>query len=282
MDKENLKESLQHGTTAFPIAIYHNNFEKHQHMLAHLHYHNEFELLVATKGTLCVQIEENSYTLPQGDGLFINSGLLHNISAQDLCEHGFIAIVFDYTMLCSPHETSYSKYIYPLINRTLDIPVLLPKEICTTVLSLYSMYKSTTFGSELYIKQCLLQIMYILIKNAHSVPASAHNSKSLIIKEALKFIKDNYATPISLQQLANQAHVSKEYLCRIFHTHSDSSPMEYLNYYRIRQSTFLLLQTNKSISEIALSCGFNHSSYYGKLFLQYMGCTPTEYRKNYR
>ena len=51
MEKELLKESLQHGTTAFPIAIYPMKFPKTQQVLAHLHYHNEFELLVATKGS---------------------------------------------------------------------------------------------------------------------------------------------------------------------------------------------------------------------------------------
>ena len=282
MDKENFNETLQHGTTAFPIAIYHNSFEKQQHILAYLHYHNEFELLIATKGSLCVQIEETTYFLSQGDGIFINSGLLHNISSNEDCEHGFIAVVFDYTLLCNPHEITYSKYIYPLINHTLDIPAILPKEVCTNIFSLYSMYKANIFGSELFIKQCLFQIMYILMKNASTSSLSAHNSKSLIIKEVLDYMKKNYAQPISLQLLADHVHVSKEYLCRLFHTLSDSSPIEYLNQYRIQQSTFLLLQTNKSISDIALSCGFNHSSYYGKLFLQYMGYTPTEYRKNFR
>ena len=98
----------------------------------------------------------------------------------------------------------------------------------------------------------------------------------------LDYMKQHYQEPISLQQVAKEAHVSKEYLCRLFHRVSGYSLMEYLNRYRIRQSTFLLLQTEDRISDIALSCGFSHSSYYGKLFLDYIGCTPTEYRKRYQ
>ena len=63
MEKELLKESLQHGTTAFPIAIYPMKFSRSQQVLAHLHYHNEFELLVATKGRLVVQTENETFSL---------------------------------------------------------------------------------------------------------------------------------------------------------------------------------------------------------------------------
>lgn len=41
----------------------------------------------------------------------------------------------------------------------------------------------------------------------------------------------------------------------------------------------LLKNTNRSITHIALSCGFNHLSYYSRLFLRTFGCTPGEYRK---
>ena len=87
MERENFRETLQHGTTAFPVAIYNNTFPKHHQLLAYLHYHNEFELLVATKGTLCVQMEENSYIIPQGEGIFINSGRLHTITAENQGAH---------------------------------------------------------------------------------------------------------------------------------------------------------------------------------------------------
>ena len=105
------------------------------------------------------------------------------------------------------------------------------------------------------------------------------SSKRLLIKNILDYIEENYAEPITLNTLADRVHISKEYLCRIFSSMSESSPIEYLNRYRIQKSAYMLMSTSKRVSEISLSCGFNSSSYFNKLFLRYMGCTPTEYRK---
>ena len=282
MEKEALKETLLHGTTDFPLAVYPMLFAKKQQVLAHLHYHNEFELLVATKGCICVQTEKETCYLPEGAGIFINSGILHTILASETepQEHGFIAIVFDYSLLCHNKDAIWSNYIQPLLHGTLEIQPLLPPSVCNAVRSLCAMYQSDTFGKELSIKESLLHIFYLLIKDAKTTKLSPQTSKSSIVKEVLDYIKQNYSEPLTLQQLAEQVHVSREYLCRVFHKLSGSSPMEYLNYYRIRQSSFLLLQSNKTVSDIALSCGFSHTSYYGKLFFRYMGCTPTSYRRN--
>ena len=279
MERGNFKETLQHGTTAFPVAIYNNIFSKHQQLLAPLHYHNEFELLVATKGSLCIQMEEDSYIIAPGEGIFINSGRLHTITSHDYSEHGFIAVVFDYTLICNEHEVAFTRYIQPVITGSLKIGEKLSPEVCQLIHSICRVYEAKEFGSELYIKQCILNVFYLLMKDAENTKSTVRSSKSLLVKEVLDYIKKNYGESISLQLLAEQVHVSKEYLCRTFRTLSDSSPIEFLNRYRIRQSTFLLAQTDKSISDIAQTCGFNHSSYYGKLFYEYMGCTPTEYRK---
>ena len=283
MEKETLKESLQHGTTAFPIAVYPMNFLKDQQVLAHLHYHNEFELLVATKGRLLVQTEAETYSLSVGEGLFINSGLLHTItSATSQEETGFIAVVFDYSILCREQDITYENYIRPLLNGSLDPNIILSPDVCSLVRELFSAYEAKEFGYELSVRHHLLQIFHLLLKDAKPSKHSAQSAKSAVIKTVLDYMKQHYQEPISLLQLAKEAHVSKEYLCRLFHRVSGYSLMEYLNRYRIRQSTFLLLQTEDRISDIALSCGFSHSSYFGKLFLDYIGCTPTEYRKQYQ
>ncbi len=280
MNKDDLKETLLHGTPAFPVAIYNNTFDKQYSLLAPLHYHNEFELLIATKGSLSVQIEENTYVISKGEGLFINSGLLHVINSYDNVDHGFIAIVFDYTMICTDRSNSFNKYIQPLINGTLNVPTKLSPEICNIVYSIDSSYEDSSFGFELQIKHLLIQIFYLLVKDSKLTTLPIQNTKSILIKNILDYIEKNYSYSISLQDMADYAHVSKEYLCRIFNVLSDTSPIDYLNRYRIKQSTSMLIHTDRDISDISSSCGFNNSSYFNKLFLRYIGCTPTQYRKN--
>ena len=63
---------------------------------------------------------------------------------------------------------------------------------------------------------------------------------------------------------------------KILHT----TPMTYITKYRISTALSLLQNTTLSITEIALSVGFNSSSYFSKIFREYMGSTPLQYRKN--
>ena len=279
MDKIGLIEKSSHGTPSFPVAVYNMFFDKDTNILAPLHYHNEFELLVATKGSITVQIEENTYNLQQGEGIFINSGLLHVIKSENNDEHAFIAIVFHYSIICNKKDTIYSKYIKPLIDGEIQINLLMDSYICNLIEKICDSYTNQNHGYELYIKQLLIDIVYNIIKTSTITAQPNQNAKSILIKQVLDFIEDNYSEQISLQDMAKNAHISKEYLCRIFSSMYDTTPVEYLNRYRIRQSTSELLDETRTVSDIALSCGFNNSSYYNKLFLRYIGCTPSEYRK---
>lgn len=279
MEKEILKESLRHGTPDFPIALYNMNFDRQYDFLAPLHYHKEFELLVATRGTIRVQLEKETYILSKGEGVFINSGLIHMISAADKTDHGFIAIVFDYTLLCTESDKIFVSYIQRIINRSLVLPFSLSEEICAKIKEIHYIFDKADFGFEFIIKSYLNHIFYQLIKNAKKAAVPVQNIKSNIIKGVIDYMKENYSKTISLQELAEQANTSKEYLCRIFNEITGISPIVYLNRYRIQRSTVLLPDSNRSISDIAISCGFNNSSYYNKLFMRHMGCTPTEFRK---
>ena len=55
--------------------------------------------------------------------------------------------------------------------------------------------------------------------------------------------------------------------------------IDFLNHYRLEVSCHLLNTTKMSIAEICTACGFNHQSYYSKIFLRTYHCTPRDFRK---
>lgn len=65
----------------------------------------------------------------------------------------------------------------------------------------------------------------------------------------------------------------------MFRRYLGQSPVDFLNEYRLRFSGHLLRSTELPVTEIALSCGFNHLSYFSKLFTERFGCPPREYRR---
>lgn len=68
------RELTVHGTAAFPIACYHDDLEAAP---APWHWHEELELLIASEGGVLAAAAGEKYTLAEGDGLFINAGVLH-------------------------------------------------------------------------------------------------------------------------------------------------------------------------------------------------------------
>ena len=79
--------------------------------------------------------------------------------------------------------------------------------------------------------------------------------------------------------IAASASVSASECLRCFHSIIHCTPIQYLRRYRIQRSAELLRQTDMSVSEIGVLCGFQEMSYFARSFKEIRGCTPTEYRK---
>jgi signal transduction histidine kinase/AraC-like DNA-binding protein/DNA-binding LacI/PurR family transcriptional regulator len=101
---------------------------------------------------------------------------------------------------------------------------------------------------------------------------------SALVKRALVYLHQNYATPFSRQQIARAVGVSERYLSEIFKQEVGLSPWEVLNRFRIQRACELLKLTTFSITEIAFQVGFEDSSYFGRVFHQQSGMSPKKYR----
>ncbi|WP_231891431.1 AraC family transcriptional regulator [Paenibacillus swuensis] len=93
-------------------------------------------------------------------------------------------------------------------------------------------------------------------------------------------IDQQYGEPLSLEELAAEAGLSKHYFCKAFRKLTGLTPMQYLRNKRIEQAAYLLSSTDISIAEIAVQTGFDNTSYFGKVFRSLVGRTPTDYRED--
>ena len=99
--------------------------------------------------------------------------------------------------------------------------------------------------------------------------------------DIFSFIEENYNEQITVDDLAEIAHMSKYYFMRQFKKLTGDSPYHYIMNFRINQSKLLLNHTDKSICEIAKLCGFLDESNFINQFRKHTGNTPAEYRKLY-
>lgn len=99
------------------------------------------------------------------------------------------------------------------------------------------------------------------------------------VKEMVAFIHSHMGEKISLEEIASSGAVCQSKCCQLFRTYIGQSPGKYLQRVRIARSVELLKREEKSITDIALECGFGSSSYYVATFRQVTGTTPLAFRK---
>ncbi len=138
-----------------------------------------------------------------------------------------------------------------------------------TVICLYEMFMD--FGN--YIKNTVLE---------EADPCSVGTGRTFEkISAASSYIVDNCEHELSLESAAAQAGFSPCYFSRIFKQFTNYSFVEYLALQRIKRAQILLSDPDKSITEISYQAGFKSISTFNRVFRQYKGCSPSEYRKYY-
>ena len=97
----------------------------------------------------------------------------------------------------------------------------------------------------------------------------------------LNYISENYKRPISLDEIAGVAYLQTEYFCRFFKQHMGITFLRYLNEVRISHAGRILMNTDKSISEVMQESGFTNQTIFNRLFKEIYGMTPRQARNSY-
>ena len=111
---------------------------------------------------------------------------------------------------------------------------------------------------------------------------AAGNKKSVRTKFQLQmmiqFINQNYMNQISLEDIANSGGMSRNNALLVFRNKLHTSPMQYLNNFRLCRAAKMLCETEKKIAAIALDSGFESPGYFCRQFKILFQMTPKEYR----
>jgi len=98
------------------------------------------------------------------------------------------------------------------------------------------------------------------------------------LTEAVTLMEANIEEPISLEELSRYVGVSRRQLERLFRKHLNCVPTRFYMNIRLKHARLLLLQTSKSIIDIALACGFVSAPHFSKCYRDYYGISPREER----
>ncbi len=288
MDINLLKEDRIHGNDMLPLDIYDGDYYFGSDIFS-CHWHDELELLLVTKGKGIFQIGTTYHEVYEGQALIINSGEIHAGYTTNKTSCNFYAVVFNPAFLYSnSYDVLQLKYLDPLIQKRFLLPSHIKglsdweNDILLYTNKIIDIFKSKAPTYELQIKAYIYLILSLAISNSCLISSNesiSNNYKLERLKNVLEYIQINYNKKLNIKELASLQNLSEGHFCRFFKQMVRKTPVEYINYYRIRKSASLLESTNNKILDISMEVGFDNFSYFINTFKNYMKCTPSEYRK---
>ncbi len=279
-------ESTPHGTFDFPLAIYTTRIQSNVLGYITWHWHTELQFCIVIKGMVEFLVNQETYTLGPGQGIFVNSGQLHMARNAEGFDSTYACLDFDARLVSSFAGSAVStKYVAPYLGKAscavclLDPGETWQKHVLEQLVEVYENYHGKT-PDELKMTILLSDAWRSLVKNALSL-AAATEAKPIKpqVKEILDYIGQHYTQAISLDDVARHVNLSKATCCRDFKAQLGHTLSEHILNMRLQQASRLLLTTDLNITEVALACGFGSSSYFIMKFRKSTGVSPAVWRK---
>ena len=285
--QENQKELKEHGNYAFPVNISIEKIQSYEMGMFLWHCHPEIELTLILSGQIEYQIEDKTYLLTEGDGIFCNANALHSGHMHEGKDCTYLSITFHPRFLYG-YENSIlnTKYVNFISSNpqwsslVLKKETLWQKQILQQMTQIYDASCSTPTEYEFEIHISLLNIWKLLYQYFSTQP-SDHikvNQHLQRLRDMLSYIETHYNQELSLEEISKTANICKSECCRFFKKHMGITIFDYVLYVRIQNSLSLLKELD-SITEVATAVGFSSPSYFSQIFKRYMKCTPLEYKK---
>lgn len=282
-------EIIYYDNPDFPVYIKDDDLSDYPGRKALCHWHDDIELIYIIEGEMNYHISGKVVLLREQECLFVNSRQFHYGYAHLQRGCKFICIRF-HPKILGGSPAVYKDYVTPLIENEeiaylhYDRQSQNHQSIAEAITSILRLKSEMEEACELEIISILHSLwrFFLLTCRDSLCPNTAPEHSDLILqKKMVSFIYEHYQEALTLDMISSAASISRSKCCIIFKQYLQQSPVDFLNKYRLEVSRRLLADTASSITEIALSCGFNHLSYFSKLFFREYNCTPTEYRKSH-
>ena len=284
---EKLYENMLDSGDDFRFAAIEANLAAYTENYAAWHWHDAMEFGYVVEGVVDCCTPRNKLTLDVGQGYFVNSGVLHmNRIAAGHQEGRLRVIQFD-TGVLSGIRRIRERFILPLEkNADCECLSLFPKDaiasdILADLSAVFAAASHEAFGYELEVVRLLLAIWKRLITAAGpGVEASSVvDTAAARIKAMLAYIHTHSDSPLSVAKIAAAVNISEREAYRTFRQVLNTTPTLYIQQYRVNNAAQMLMETDRSITEISLEAGFSSPNYFNKAFKDQMGISPRQFRK---
>ncbi len=274
----------------FPYIASRAEIDKYHEAMVPWHWHPAVELFYMESGTLEYTTPNGKWIFPAGSGGFVNSNVLHTTRVVDSGEDTIQLLhIFETEFLSgAPGNRMDTKYIQPLASSSeIEIIPLSPEntkeaKLLKEIRDIFDLNEDD-WDYEFVLRQELTEVWMSLLEISLPVIKKSVSKRDddEKMKVMMEYVHIHFSEKITVEQLASVGNISKRGCFRLFRENIHMTPLEYITSYRLRKACKMLTKSTDSITQIVYNCGLGSSSYFGKIFHERFGCTPTQYRRKW-
>lgn len=265
--------------------IHNNRFsQKQPYILLHevirsnqrINWHESPEILHFKQGTAKITLNNEVIFAHPGDIVFINSNSFHNIISADNKIIKFDCLIVNPAIL-----EQYSLYF---TNKTRFSECIASSEVKNYFSEITEAHeRGDSLSQADAIANILLLFSHLqknfLISSESDSSGQISKHKFQIVLKALDFIKNNYLSKISIQDIADYINFNSDYLTHVFKECTGHTLVGYINILRCHHAKSLLTQKHVNVSTAAIESGFSNTSYFTKKYKEIFGELPSAEKK---
>lgn len=237
---------------------------------------DSLEVIQIVSGDGTALISDQTYPLNPGILLFIDSSNIHSLNPQDVNTYCRNKLIVRRSVMEKSLQAVGALSLLEVFDEAGGTCFTLSPELAGRVDDIFSGMAEKPKDNAVVFSS-LIHLLTILTPQDRLYAQVADGR----VARVLHYLHTRYADPITIDMLAEESHVSKYYLCRLFRNYTGMSIVQYLNEQRLASARRLLSQTQRSITSIAQDCGFGSPSHFCALFREHEGVTPREFRNTH-
>lgn len=254
-----------------------------------IHYHSMIELSLIVRGHGVYRTQTKEYSIAPGDIFFYRPNESHCIT--DIEQAGMellnlhIAPYYLYTHLQNSLNSEYIRILsagFPLDSNKVNdfLPSEQLEAVKTLLLCIHEEMTQEQSDYVIYTNNCISAILIRLSRALQGArrPNSAERNAYRRVASAIAYIDANFKGDITLEKIAANVGYSRCYLSTVFRQCMGMTPWDYISIKRIEEALALIKTTDRSILEIATSCGFNNTVNFCRIFKKYTNLLPSSFR----
>lgn len=238
------------------------------------HWHTSIEIFAVMEGHLEFFMNKEEYPLKAGEQLIINSNEIHSIHAAERNK----TVVLQIPLKQFENYFTAQRFIR---FRSQDADA--DGKLASLIKKLYKVYTARDTGYEFGTMSLFYEIMYMLVKNYRLTEVHEkeirHSRKLDTLSKITTYMREHYKEDLKLSDLAATFGYSDAYLSRMFQKYAKINYKTYLQDIRMAYAYRDLMNTDRTISQIALDNGFCSSRGFSGEFQKRYGILPSEMRK---